>query len=55
MPEVEKRQIHSDDSDSEEEEEEETVPTIDVDPTKLTPLSIEVISKQVRIARFFSS
>lgn len=40
-------------SDSEEEEEaEEVVPSVEIDPSKLTPLSPEVISKQVRL--FFS-
>ena len=40
-----------DESDSESEDEEvvETVPKIDIDPSKLTPLSPEVISKQVRV------
>lgn len=39
-------------SDSEEEEEvEEVVPSIEIDPSKLTPLSPEVISKQVRLAQ----
>lgn len=38
-----------DESDSEEEEEEaEVAPTVDIDVTTLTPLSPEVISKQVR-------
>lgn len=51
MPGDETRQEHSEDSGSEEEEEEEeAIPTIDIDPTKLTPLSPEVISKQVRLA-----
>lgn len=50
MPGDETRQNHSDDSESEEEEEEvEAIPTIDIDPTKLTPLSPEVISKQVSV------
>lgn len=35
-------------SDSEEEEEAEVVPSVEIDPSKLTPLSPEVISKQVR-------
>jgi translation initiation factor 2 subunit 3 len=41
---------HGNDSDSEEEDEvevEEQIPTIDVDISKLHPLSPEVISKQV--------
>jgi hypothetical protein len=49
MPGDETRQNHSDESESEEEEEEEAVPIIEIDPTKLTPLSPEVISKQVHI------
>jgi translation initiation factor 2 subunit 3 len=47
MPGDETRQHHSDESDSEAEEEEE-VPVVEVDVTKLTALSPEVISKQVR-------
>ena len=39
---------HEEESDSEEEEE-ETFPKFDVDATKLTPLTPEVISKQVRV------
>jgi len=47
---LQKQHIESDsDSDSDDEEIEDTVPKIiDVDATKLTPLSPEVISKQVR-------
>ena len=41
---------HEEESDSEEEEE-ETFPKFDVDATKLTPLTPEVISKQVRRTR----
>jgi translation initiation factor 2 subunit 3 len=53
MPGDETRQIHSDESDSEEEEEEpEPIPVIAVDPTTLTPLSPEVISKQVSTNRY---
>lgn len=48
MPGDETRQHHSDESDPEVEEEEEEIPLIDVDVTKLTALSPEVISKQVR-------
>jgi hypothetical protein len=47
MPVDETRQQPSDESDSEVEEEEE-VPAVEVDVTKLTALSPEVISKQVR-------
>jgi len=39
---------HDSDSESDDEEEIENIPVIDVDVTKLTPLSPEVISKQVR-------
>lgn len=46
MPGDETRQQHSDESDSEVEEEEE-IPLVEVDVTKLTALSPEVISKQV--------
>ena len=48
MPGDETRQLHSDESESEVEEEEE-IPHIEVDVTKLTALSPEVISKQVRL------
>jgi hypothetical protein len=41
-----------DESDSEEEEEVEVAPKVDIDVTKLTPLSPEVISKQVSADRF---
>lgn len=46
---TETRQKQHDDSGSEEEEEEEEekIPTVDIDPSTLTPLSPEVISKQV--------
>lgn len=37
------------DSESEDEDVQEAFPSIDIDPSKLTPLSPEVISKQVRI------
>lgn len=46
MPGDETQQHHSDESDSEVEEEEE-IPQIEIDVTKLTALSPEVISKQV--------
>ncbi len=51
MPGDETRKKIHDDSDSESEEEEEiqeAIPIIEIDPSKLTPLSPEVISKQVR-------
>ncbi len=52
MAEDETLQKRQDDSDSEGEEDDdivvETVPKIDIDTSKLTPLSPEVISKQVR-------
>lgn len=48
MPGDETRQKH-DESDSESEEEEETITKVDIDPSTLTPLSPEVISKQVRV------
>ena len=44
---TETRQKHHLDDDSESEEEEEKVQTVEIDPSKLTPLSPEVISKQV--------
>ena len=45
---TETRQKPHDDSESEEEEEEETkIKTVEIDPSTLTPLSPEVISKQV--------
>ena len=49
MPGDETRQKSHDGSDSESEDEEvaDTLPKIDIDPSKLTPLSPEVISKQV--------
>ena len=54
MPGDETRQLHSDESASEVEEEEE-IPHIEVDVTKLTALSPEVISKQVRPPQIFCS
>ena len=54
MPGDETRQLHSDESDSEVEEEEE-IPFVEVDVTKLTALSPEVISKQVCLLRIFRS
>jgi len=45
---------HADsDSDTEEEDVVETIQKVEIDPSKLTPLSPEVISKQVNIARIF--
>lgn len=59
MSDEETHQKRHDESDSEDSDDEvEDVPKIDVDPSTLTPLSPEVISKQVRslflprIARF---
>ena len=51
MPGDETRQKNHEESDSESEDEEvqEVFPAIDIDPSKLTPLSPEVISKQVGI------
>ena len=50
MPGDETRQKTHDDSDSESEDEDvlDSIPKVDIDATKLTPLSPEVISKQVR-------
>ncbi|PAV15790.1 translation initiation factor eIF2 gamma subunit [Pyrrhoderma noxium] len=45
----ETRQKNHDETDSEEENEDDNVTTVDIDPTKLTPLSPEVISKQATI------
>jgi translation initiation factor 2 subunit 3 len=48
MPGDETLQNRESDSESEEEDEVvESIPSVDVDVTKLTPLSPEVISKQV--------
>jgi hypothetical protein len=48
MSDEESLQKHHEESDSEEEEDQlEDVPNVDIDVTKLTPLSPEVISKQV--------
>jgi len=47
MPGDEKLRKDHEESDSDEEEEVETVPKVDIDVSKLTPLSPEVISKQV--------
>ena len=47
MPSDEKSRKHHEESDSEEDEEVEIVPKVDIDVSKLTPLSPEVISKQV--------
>jgi translation initiation factor 2 subunit 3 len=50
-------QKHRDDSDSEAEDDHvvEQIQKIDIDPLKLTPLSPEVISKQVSTFTFFLS
>jgi translation initiation factor 2 subunit 3 len=58
MPIDENLRKSHEESDSEEDEELETVPQVDIDVSKLTPLSPEVISKQVstvhlRLAPFF--
>ena len=45
----ETRRKTRDDSDSEDESEDEQIVKVDIDPSKLTPLSPEVISKQVSI------
>jgi translation initiation factor 2 subunit 3 len=51
MPGDETLQQNHDESDSDEEEDlVEAVPKIDIDPSVLTPLSPEVISKQVRLS-----
>ncbi|KAL0580472.1 eukaryotic translation initiation factor 2 subunit gamma [Marasmius crinis-equi] len=49
MPGDETLQKHAEDSGSESEDEEEAIPQVEVDATKLTPLSPEVISKQATI------
>lgn len=52
MPGDETLQKHEEDSESEEEEDEEIIddiPVVEIDQTTLTPLSPEVISKQVRL------
>ena len=51
MPGDETRRKVNDESDSEEESDSEQIVKVDVDPSKLTPLSPEVISKQVRRTR----
>ena len=51
MPGAETRRKLNDESDSEEESDSEQIVKVDVDPSKLTPLSPEVISKQVRRTR----
>ena len=45
----ETRRKTRDDSDSEDESEDEQIVKVDIDPSKLTPLSPEVISKQVSL------
>ena len=51
MPGDEKLRRDHEESDSDEEEELEVVPQIDIDVMKLSALSPEVISKQVRAIR----
>ena len=51
MPGDEKLKKEHEESDSDEEDELEVVPQIDIDVTKLSALSPEVISKQVRTDR----
>ena len=51
MPGDETRRKIADDSDSEEESDSEQIVKVDVDPSRLTHLSPEVISKQVRRTR----
>ena len=51
MPADEKLRKDHEESDSDEEEEVEVVPKVDIDVSKLTPLSPEVISKQVSVDR----
>ncbi len=57
MPGDETRSKAHDESDSEEESDVEPIVKVDIDPSKLTPLSPEVISKQVSpdLRRFVSS
>lgn len=55
MPGDEKLRKDHDESDSDEEEELEIVPQIDIDVTKLSALSPEVISKQVSTDRVGTS
>jgi translation initiation factor 2 subunit 3 len=52
MPTDDNLRKHDEDSDSEDEEEVEVIPKVDVDVSKLTPLSPIVISKQVSVDRF---
>jgi translation initiation factor 2 subunit 3 len=51
MPTDEKLRKDHEESDSDEEEDVETIPKLDIDVSKLTPLSPEVISKQVSADR----
>lgn len=47
------KEQHEEESESEEEEDLlESIPKVDIDPSTLTPLSPEVISKQVRILHY---
>jgi translation initiation factor 2 subunit 3 len=43
-------QKEHEDSGSEDEDEEDVIPKVEIDPSTLTPLSPEVISKQVRLS-----
>ena len=52
MPGDEKMRKDHEESESDEDEESETFPIIDIDVSKLTPLSPEVISKQVSTDHF---
>ena len=49
MPGDETRRKTHEESDSEDESDTEQIVKVDIDPSKLTPLSPEVISKQVRL------
>jgi len=52
MPAEDNLRKHHEESDSEDEEEVEAIPKLDIDVSKLTPLSPVVISKQVSADRF---
>jgi translation initiation factor 2 subunit 3 len=55
MPGDETLQKSHEESDSEEEEDVvDSIPKVEIDPSTLTPLSPEVISKQVRIIQYVS-
>ena len=55
MPGDETLQKHEEDSESEEEDDEiiDDIPVVEIDQTTLTPLSPEVISKQVRLRAIY--